>query len=48
MSFGGGGKHESFTFSSHSGVEIAGHSGLDWGFMRGYMPSSKIDELLYL
>ena len=46
MSFGGGGKNESFTFSSYSGVEIASHSGLDWGLMRGYMPSSKIDGLL--
>ena len=48
MSFGGGGKNESITFSSHLGVEIASHSGLDWGLMGGHMPSSKIDGLLYL
>ena len=49
MSFGGGGKNGSFTFSSHSEVEIASHSSLDWGLMGGYiMPSSKIDGLLYV
>ena len=48
MPVGGGGKNESFTFWSHSGVEIASQSGLDWGLMGGYMPSSNIDGLLYL
>ena len=48
MSFGGGGKNGSFTFSYHLEVEIASHSSLDWGLMGGYMRSSELDGLLYL
>ena len=46
MSFGGWEKNESFTFLSPLGIEIASHSGIDWGLMGGYMSSSKIDGLL--